>query len=169
MHLIFSYGGADAWQVESAKEKLAGSVKAANPAESLRTLKESSQQKLKGGSDRVNESLRKVSQGTSESLSAQKKKTSEVMQKHWPVVEKLLVEGLLGVAEEKLRDTESVVYVFDKVYEALPIAVRLLVGRDKFIGYCVSHQAPLLERIDGYRAGKEAAGVTDLALEAPGN
>ncbi|WP_166253334.1 hypothetical protein [Marinobacter salicampi] len=154
-------------KLKAQKERLAGSVKAAYPTEGLRTLKESSQQKLKSGSERVNESFRKVSQDTSKSFSEQKRKTSEVMQKHWPVVEKLLVEGLLGTAEEKLRDTESVVYVFDKVYEALPMAIRLLVGRDKFIGYCVSHQAPLLEKIDGYRAEKEAAGLNDLALEGP--
>lgn len=154
-------------KLKAQKERVAGSMKAVYPSEGLRTLKESSQQKLKGGSDRVNESFRKVSQDTSKSFSEKKKKTSEVMQKHWPTVERLLVEGLLGIAEEKLRDTESVVYVFDKVYEALPIAVRLLVGRDKFIGYCVSHQAPLLEKIDGYRAEKEAANLNILALEAP--
>lgn len=71
---------------------------------------------------------------------------------HWPKVERLLVEGLLSLAEEQLRDDKMLERAFTKVYEALPLAARFVLPRDRFTEFAMARREPLLLKVQGLRA-----------------
>lgn len=72
--------------------------------------------------------------------------------KHWPTAESLLVEGLLSVAEEQLRDDKMLNSVFSKMYETLPVAARLVLSRDRFLEFTMARRDPLLLKVQSLRA-----------------
>jgi hypothetical protein len=76
---------------------------------------------------------------------------------HWPTVEAEVVKRLVNVAEGKLSDSASVQAAFMTTYELLPAPVRLLLPRQSFIDYCMSHRDPLLAKVSAYKAENWAA------------
>jgi len=104
---------------------------------------------------RTKDSLGRAKEGSSKSLSSGKERSHQVLEKHWPTIERVLTNGLVGAAEDKLRDEVFLQNSFEKVYELLPVAVRFLVNRDKFIGYCMSHREPILLRLETSRSVEE--------------
>ncbi len=128
--------------------------------------------KLKGASagisdrvQRTKDSLGRAKEATSKSLSAGREKSHQAFEKHWPAIERVITDGLVGVTEEKLRDEIFLQSSFEKVYELLPIAIRFVVDRDKFIGYCMSHREPILLRLEASRSAEEVP----VALEHGAN
>lgn len=96
-----------------------------------------------------------VKQFAANKLDATKAEANAAWDKHWPTIENLLVEGLLSVAEEKLRDDVILEAVFDKLYEALPLAVRLALSRETFIAFSMLQRGPLLGKVLDVRAQRQ--------------
>lgn len=94
--------------------------------------------------------------------------TNTVWEKHLPTVERILVEGLLSIAEEKLRDGETLEKVFNKLYETLPLAARLVLSRERFLEFTMARRDPLLLKVLGVRA-QRANSAVPLKLEGPKN
>ncbi len=74
----------------------------------------------------------------------------------------MLIEGLLSIAEEKLKDDAILEAVFGKLYEALPLAVRLALSRDQFISFSMLQRGPVLVKLQHVRAQRRT-------IESPGN
>lgn len=74
--------------------------------------------------------------------------------KYKQLLDKIVINGLLNIAEDKLSDDAFVESVFSKAYELLPVPVRLVVKREWCLGYLQSHKAPLLAQLQLFRAGK---------------
>jgi len=85
-------------------------------------------------------------------LDAVSGKGHDLIDHHWPKVERVVVDGLLNVAADKLKDEASVQLVLERAYEALPTLVRLALSRERYLEMVVKRKEPLLARIEEARA-----------------
>lgn len=108
-------------------------------------------QSLKAKAD-IGQKVEATKQLASGKLDASKESALVVWEKHWPSIEKVVVEGLLTVAVEKLSDDAMVEGVFLKAYEALPLAVRFVLKREKFVEFTMARRDPLLLKLQDIRA-----------------
>lgn len=74
-----------------------------------------------------------------------KQKEEELIQKHWEKVEKLTFEELKVKTVAKIQDDEVMCKVFGTVYENLPVAVKFVIKRDRFVNFCMSKKSILIE------------------------
>lgn len=108
-------------------------------------------QSLKERAD-VGEKLEATKQFASSKYEAGKTGVSAAWEKHWPTIEGVLVEGLLSIAEEKLRDDKTLESALIKLYETLPLAARLVLSRDRFLEFTMARRDPLLLKVQNVRA-----------------
>lgn len=101
-------------------------------------------------------SAAKLKGSGSAALGAVSGKGNELIDQHWPKIERVVVDGLLNTASDKLKDEASVLLVLDKAYEALPTLVRLALPRERYLEIVVKRKEPLLARIDDVRARRMA-------------
>lgn len=116
---------------------------------------------------RAKESLNKVKETSSKSLYAGKEKSQQIIEKHWPTIERVVTDGLLSIAEDKLKDEAFLQLSFEKIYELLPAAVRFVIARDKFISYCMGHRDPILLRLEASRSERELQYKLEVSGEDP--
>lgn len=76
---------------------------------------------------------------------------TEMFDHHWPKIEPIVVNGLISFAEDRLRDDELLKMAFEKIYELLPTPFRLVVPRQRFLEYSMSHREPLLLKMNERR------------------
>lgn len=89
-----------------------------------------------------------ASQKTEAALSSGSQKGQELFADYYPKIEPMIVDGLLGIAGEKLNDEVLLSAYFEKAYELLPMPVRLIVTRAQFIDFTMKHKAPLLQKVE---------------------
>lgn len=70
------------------------------------------------------------------------------------LLENIVINGLLNIAEDKLSDDAFVEVIFNKAYELLPVPVRMVLKREWCLSYLQSQKAPILVKLQLYRAGK---------------
>lgn len=80
--------------------------------------------------------------------------------KYKQLLDSIVINGLLNIAEDKLSDDAFIESVFGRAYELLPVPVRLVVRREWCLGYLQSRKVPLLTQLQLYRAGRH--GATEL-------
>lgn len=102
-------------------------------------------------------SAAKIKDSGSAALGAVSGKSNELIDHHWPKIERVVVDGMLNVASDKLRDEASVMLVLERAYEALPTLVRLALPRERYLEIVVKRKEPLLARIDDVRARRSAS------------
>ncbi len=91
---------------------------------------------------------------SSSKYEASKTEANAVWKKHGVTVERVVVEGLLSIAEEKLRDEKMIEGVLIKLYETLPLPVRFVFSRDLFVAFTSKHRETLLLKVQDARTGK---------------
>lgn len=79
--------------------------------------------------------------------------------KYRQMLERIVIDGLLHIAEEKLSDANFVESVFSKAYELLPTPVRMVVSRQWCLRYLHSRKAPLLLQLQQYQAARAESGT----------
>ena len=72
----------------------------------------------------------------------------------------IVINGLLNIAEDKLSDDAFIESIFSKAYELLPVPVRLVVRREWCLDYLQSRKAPLLAQLLLYRAERHGSAET---------
>lgn len=85
-------------------------------------------------------------------FSAGTSKASVFLDNNWGRVENVLVNGLLTVTEEKLKDDEVFIMLVEKAYEMLPTPVRLILSRTTFINHTLSHRESVLAKLQEKKA-----------------
>lgn len=80
--------------------------------------------------------------------------TTAAPAKYKQLLDSIVINGLLNIAEDKLSDDLFIESVFSKAYELLPVPVRLVVRREWCLSYLQSRKAPLLTQLQHYRAGR---------------
>lgn len=89
-----------------------------------------------------------------------------LLDEHWTKIESKLVHGFLSIAEERLYDEEFIETAFDKSYELLPTAVRLIISRKRFLAFANSKSDILRQKVTEKRlALNNANSVLGLSLE----
>ncbi|MCP1441503.1 hypothetical protein J3D54_000635 [Pseudomonas sp. GGS8] len=94
-------------------------------------------------------------------FSAGTSKASEFLENNWGKVENVLVNGLLTVTEEKLKDDEVFIMLVEKAYEMLPTPVRLILSRTMFINHTLTRRESLVAKL---REKKALRLLNDSAL-----
>lgn len=79
------------------------------------------------------------------------------LSKYKPLLENIVINGLLNIAEDKLNDDTFVESVFSKAYELLPAPVRMVVKREWCLSYLQSRKTPLLVKLQLYRDERSRA------------
>lgn len=73
------------------------------------------------------------------------------------LLDSIVINGLLNIAEDKLSDDIFIESVFSRAYELLPVPVRLVVRREWCLGYLQSRKAPLLAHLQLYRTERHGS------------
>jgi len=100
-------------------------------------------------------------------LDAVSGKGHDLIDQHWPKIERVVVDGLLNVASDKLKDEASVQLVLERAYEALPTLVRLALSRERYLEMIVKRKGPLLARIESARARRQANAEESIKMKHP--
>lgn len=108
------------------------------------------------------DSLAQFKETSTGKLNESRDKAQQTLEKNWPVIEKTVTQGLVGIASEKLADDHLLESAIEKAYEMLPMPIRLIVGRDRFVGYCMRHRDPILERVSAMKDVGEPIKVSPL-------
>ncbi|EJB3895885.1 hypothetical protein LD632_15125 [Salmonella enterica] len=122
-------------------------------------MSENSTGKLRSLTEKLNFPRRKVPaenhDTSSEHLPENTIKPSVIgSDKYRLLLENIVINGLLNIAEDKLSDDAFVEVVFSKAYELLPAPVRIVLKREWCLSYLQSQKAPILVKLQLYRAGK---------------
>lgn len=92
------------------------------------------------------------------------------MERYWPSVERVLVDGLLDVAEDRLQDENFLQDTLRRLYAPAPLPLRLLVTEDFFVKKCMTKKDALLglvlEKKQG-RKGQELLPAPPVQSEGP--
>lgn len=118
-------------------------------------MSENTQGKLKGLKEKF--SMRRNVSSTDDPVERVEEEVSEQTTeprttRYKRLLEIIVINGLLNIAEDKLSDDAFIASVFSKAYELLPVPVRLVVRREWCLGYLQSRKAPLLAQLQLYRA-----------------
>ncbi len=96
-----------------------------------------------------------LKQATFEQVTLTKQHTHDFLEQNWPKIESTMVNGLLDMTEENLKDERILEALFNKMYEFLPLTVRLFLPRKLFLSYAIEHRTPLLLKLQDYKAKRE--------------
>ena len=100
------------------------------------------------------------------------KKTAALAGEYRPTVEKVVVEGLLSVAIDRLGDDKTVCGVMESAYELLPAPVRLVLSRERYLKFVLDNRDSLVSKASAYKVARDealklSACETDQALDIP--
>lgn len=115
-----------------------------------------------------NDALSNARTAVSEGIASGKSQANEMLTQYWPKIEYLIVNGLLTVAEEKLKDDEFVSAVVEKAYETLPTPVRLVLPRTLVIEYGMKQRQPMLVRLREIRETRSSDSYGEYQSDVPG-
>ncbi|MDD2055357.1 hypothetical protein NPS46_22655 [Pseudomonas putida] len=79
---------------------------------------------------------------------------SSQMEAHWPAVEKLLVDGLLTVTHDSLKNDEVFLVAIEKAFELLPAPIRLLLPRSTFITFSLARRNAIVQRLQAHQESR---------------
>ncbi|WP_413112490.1 hypothetical protein [Thaumasiovibrio sp. DFM-14] len=74
-------------------------------------------------------------------------KFEEIIKAQWPKIETMLLERLGPVAADKLNNEEFITKTFETTYECLPMPVRMILKKEKFMAYCMEHKDPIIAKL----------------------
>lgn len=131
------------------KDKLAET--ASSVADGAKTLSNNVADGAKNLSVTVTDSTKNLSNSIADGLTSAQSTVSsgaeELWAQHGDTVEKIVVDGLIDVAEDKLNDQEFVLSSFETIYELLPTPIRLVISRDYFLRKCFAQKEILHTKV----------------------
>lgn len=130
---------------------------ASGASDSAKGLADRASRTVSSAMESTASSAAKIKDSGSAALGAVSGKSNELIDQHWPKIERVVVDGMLNVASDKLKDEASVMLVLERAYEALPTLVRLALPRERYLEIVVKRKEPLLARIDDVRARRSAS------------
>jgi len=128
---------------------------------STRSVADGLVEKVKAASEAVPlaETLSTTKQAVAESITSGKIQSGELLEQYWPKLEHVIVNGLLTVAEDKLKDDEFLTMLAEKAYEVLPTPVRLVLPRAVVIEFGLRRRGLMLTRLQAIKTSKEAQSI----------
>lgn len=141
------------WKGKTENWKKAAESKAKDLSE-IKASIENSKTRLVNSAQKTSAVLGETGSRAKTAILSGKDATDEVINKHWPAIEGVLIHGLIGLAEEKLNDEKFLRSTLEGIFEILPSPVRVVIGRDKFLAFCIRRKEPILLHIREYKANK---------------
>lgn len=102
----------------------------------------------------ISQAISTTKQLASDSLNAGKLRANDYFEQNWPRIESVIVSGFLTVTEDKLKDDKIMEALLDKTYEVLPIAIRLVLPRAKFVEFSMKNRDSLLLKLQEQKIKK---------------
>ncbi|WP_157270112.1 DUF1439 domain-containing protein [Azohydromonas aeria] len=96
-----------------------------------------------------------VLESSSQHANAARLKASSFLDQNWSRVERALVDVLMPLTKEKLKDDKIFSVAVEAAYDLLPVAVRLVVPRGVLVRYALEKRDALLPSVDAIRALRE--------------
>lgn len=84
------------------------------------------------------------------------------VESHWPTVQKVIVDGLITVAHDRLQDDEVFLAAVNKAFEFLPMPVRLILPRAALERHSLTQRDAIVKLL----AEKKAERDEGAALES---
>jgi len=81
-------------------------------------------------------SINNALKATTDSMGSVKLWMSDTHAEYYSIVEKVVTDGLLGIAEDKLKDEEFIEDFFEKSWNVLPAPVQLFLVKKTFLAFC---------------------------------
>ena len=116
--------------------------------------------KAKALSESVSETVISAKDAVLDTIGEGANAANDYLEKNWPQIERVLVDGLLTVTHDRIKDDEAFLLVAEKAFELLPVPVRLLLPRSAFLAHTEKHRASIVELIEEKRQQR-------LALDSP--
>lgn len=91
-------------------------------------------------SDQTKNLSNSIADGLTSAQTSVSSSAEELWAQHGDTVEKIVVDGLIDVAEDKLNDQEFILSSFETIYELLPTPIRLVISRDYFLRKCFAQK-----------------------------
>lgn len=120
--------------------------------------------KARALSGSVVEKAQAATEGVSDNFSAGTSKVSDSLERNWGKIENVLVNGLLTVTEDRLKDDEVFIMLIEKAYEILPTPIRLILPRAAFVNHTLTHRESLVAKLQEkktLRLQNESAGSAE--------
>lgn len=77
--------------------------------------------------------------------------------RYYPQIEKLLVDNLLEITEDKILSDDVLSILILKVYELLPAVARLTLSRDLFLKLVLKGKKPILDKVSKIREKRRSS------------
>ncbi|MFP3847790.1 hypothetical protein [Pseudomonas sp. W5-01] len=74
------------------------------------------------------------------------------VEQHWTEIERVVVDGLLTVTHDRLQDDEVFLMAVEKIFELLPMPIRLVLPRTAFQKHSLQHRESIVRQIEAKRA-----------------
>lgn len=116
--------------------------------------------KAKALSETVSEKVVSAKDAVLDSVGEGANSAFKYLEESWPQIERVLVDGMLTVTHDRIKDDEVFMLVAEKAFELLPAPVRLVLPRAAFLAHTEKHRAVIVEKIEAKREQR-------LALDAP--
>lgn len=87
------------------------------------------------------------------------------LEENWEPVEQVLVEGMISVAHEQLKNDDAFMTAINTAFELLPTPVRLIVPRNLVSDFGFSKRDLLLQKIEARQKGRT---IKDAELPSDG-
>lgn len=93
----------------------------------------------------------------------------DVVEQNWAKCESFVVSAIADAYEENVVSDEGFSGVMESVYELLPLPLRLLLSRDRFLAISLSHRDTLMTKGRDYRQSKLSSGLIghDSSVDIP--
>ncbi len=96
--------------------------------------------------DKAREITDLAAQKKGAAVSSSNSKHKDLFDQYYPKIEPIIVNGLLKIAVDKLKDDKSLNTIFLTAYKMLPIPVRLIIPKNRFLEFTMTHRDPLLQK-----------------------
>ena len=67
------------------------------------------------------------------------------VEEHLPKIQKVFKEKVAPTALAAAKDDKTMENIFDTVYQALPLPLRLVIKKNDFVEFCFKHRDKLVE------------------------
>jgi hypothetical protein len=75
-----------------------------------------------------------------DSKNALNQQFEKAIDEHWPKIQQVFREKVGPAALAGAKDDKMMNAIFTTVHKQLPLPVRLVIGKDKFVKYCFMHR-----------------------------
>lgn len=117
--------------------------------------------------DAASEKAGAIKQSVVGSASQAGSTASGYFDQYWPTVERVLVDGLLDVAHDRLKDDEAYLSVVNTLFELLPTPIRLVLPRAALERHSLKHRDTIVQKIESRKAELKSACSTPTLEPQP--